>query len=98
MLNTLMKSAKDANIRTVFLGAIVVVSGLAAMGRSSPLDLNRKIYGKFNLGHAFGFVTALCGLFIVINSISILRNAKNSLEDMLPGGELIGVIEEQVTA
>jgi len=93
-----MKSAKDANIRTVFLGAIVVVSGLAAMGRSSPLDLNRKIYGKYNLGHAFGFVTALCGAFIVINSISILRNAKNSLEDMLPGGELIGVIEEQVTA
>ena len=98
MLNTLMKSAKDANIRTVVLGAIVVVSGLAAMGRSSPLDLNRKIYGKYNLGHAFGFVTALCGTFIVINSISILRNAKNSLEDMLPGGELIGVIEEQVTA
>jgi len=98
MLNTIIKSAKDANIRTVVLGAIVVVSGLAAMGRSGPLDLNRKIYGKLNLGHAFGFVTALCGTFIVINSISILRNAKTSLEDMLPGGELIGVIEEQVTA
>ena len=53
MLNTLMKSAKDANIRTVVLGAIVVVSGLAAMGRSSPLDLNRKIYGKLQFGTRF---------------------------------------------
>ena len=55
-------------------------------------------FGRFNLGHIFGFVTALAGGFILINSWSLLRDAKTTLEDVIPGGEIIGVIEETVTA
>jgi len=88
----------NANFRTMILGGVVFITGFGAMGYATGLDLNKKIFGRFNLGHIFGLVTTLAGGFILINSWSLLRNAKNSLEDMLPGGELIGIIEEQVTA
>lgn len=88
----------NANFRTMILGGVVFITGFGAMGYATGLDLNKKIFGRFNLGHIFGFVTALAGGFILINSWSLLRDAKTTLEDVIPGGEIIGVIEETVTA
>lgn len=88
----------NVNFRTMILGGVVFITGFGAMGYAKGLDLNKKIFGRFNLGHIFGFVTAAAGAFILIDSWKVLRTVKETVEEIPIAGGLVTVTEDLVTA
>ena len=87
----------DLDWKNFVLGSVVFVTGFAAMGFATTLDLNKKVFGRWNVGHIFGLSTALIGGFIILNSWGLLTRVKETIEEIPVIGGVTTLVEETVT-
>ena len=88
---------EDIDFKKFFLGGIIFITGFTAMGYATGLDLNEKRFGRFNIGHVLGLVTALAGGAILIDSWGLLTTVKETVEEIPIAGGLVTVTEDLVT-